>query len=273
MTVRRNDRLRADVLVTQVLKIAGSERDRRAAAWRRPERDLEQVVRRDYVRYVRRNLGYRELTEVLRLAQQVWPALNHKNLTAASQRSFPREAARMARGLGCHFQAQPFDGPDGLALRGFYVKDGETVLKRPLIYVNTAHHPAAVSSSFLHEVGHHLFSSAILGVNRPLHFFFDGGYSDHLEDPAELGADALVSIAGYPAPLARRIFAEPWNWGLVAHTGDLSEAAFSQVREHVGRRYGLKFTARISPGQKIHYLTGMIHYAKLRWALLAEYDL
>jgi hypothetical protein len=273
VAARRNGNLKADVLVTQVLESARATNGRKLAAWRQPKRDLERVVRRDYASYVRRNLGYRELTYGLKLAERVWPILNHKNLSAASEKNFPRQAGKMAHELGCHFQARPFDGPDGLALRGFYVKDAKTFLKRPLIYVNTAHHPAAVSSSFLHELGHHLFSSIIFGVEAPLHFFFDCGYADHLDNAAELGADALVSIAGYPARVARRIFAEPWNWGLVAHTGKLSEAAFSQVREHVGRRYGLDSAARIPPGQEIHYLTGMIHYAKLRWALLAEYDL
>ncbi len=273
MAPKRSSNFRADSLIAQVLESAKVRNASTLATWRKPKGDLERVVRRDYVRYLRRNLGYRELSKSLELANRVWPILNRKNLTPASEANFPRQAAKMARDLGCHLQAQPYVGPEGLALRGFYVKDAKTLLKRPLIYVNTAHHPAAVSSSFLHEVGHHLFSSAILNVDAPVHFFFDCGYAGHLEDPAELGADALVSIAGYPEPLARKIFAQPWNWGLVARTGNLSETAFSQVREHVGRRYGLNAESRIPPGQKIHYLTGMIHYAKLRWALLAEYDL
>jgi hypothetical protein len=268
----RNRDAEADVLVRRVLDSASASNRAKLAAWRHPNGDLERVVGRDYVRYLRRNLGYRELTQVIEMAEKVWPILNRKHLSPASQKDFPSQARKMATELGCHFQAQKFRGAEGLALRGFYVKDSKTFLKHPLIYVNTAHHPAAVSSSFLHEVGHHL-SSTILGLDTQLHFFYDSGYAGHLDDPAELAADALVSIAGYPAPIARRIFAQPWKWGLVAHTGKLSEAAYSQVREHVGRRYGLDSGERIPPGQKIHYLTGMIHYAKLRWALLAEYDL
>ncbi len=272
MAAGRNREVEADVLVRRVLEGAGANNRGAIAAWRRPKGDLERVVARDYVKYLRRNLGYRELREVIKAAEKVWPILNLKILPPASPKDFPSQAGRMARSLGCHFQANAFRGPEGLALRGFYVKDSKTFLKRPLIYVNTAHHPGAVSASFLHELGHHL-SSSILGFDTQLHFFYDTGYAGHLSDPAELGADALVSIAGYPAPLARKIFAQPWNWGLVARTGKLSEEAYSQVREHVGRRYGLNSNARIPPGQKIHYLTGMIHYAKLRWALLAEYDL
>jgi hypothetical protein len=36
---------------------------------------------------------------------------------------------------------------------------------------------------------------------------------------------------------------------------------------------GFDFGASLPAGQSFNYLTGMIHYAKLRWALLAEYEL
>ena len=65
-----------------------------------------------------------------------------------------------------------------------------------------------MSSTFLHEVGHHM-SSEILGEDdsAPVHFFIDADYASHLEEPAELAADVMVSIAGYPEPIARKIFA------------------------------------------------------------------
>ena len=36
---------------------------------------------------------------------------------------------------------------------------------------------------------------------------------------------------------------------------------------------GSTLMERIPANQRLHYLLGMIHYAKLRWALLAEYDM
>ncbi len=273
MTDRSYQNQAVDALIQRMLKSAQTAGRSKLAAWRKPRQDLDRVVRRDYVRYLRRNLGYREVKEILKAGGRIWPTLNREHLTAASRRQFPELAASMAAALGCHLQATPYHGRDGLALFGFYVKNAKTILKRPLIYVNTAHHPAAVSAAFLHEVGHHLTVAVLGRRDQPVHFFFDSDYAGHLSDPAELGADVLVSIAGYPAPVARRIFEQPWNWGLVARTGRLTDTTFSQVRQHVGSRYGLDFTAGIPSGQRLHYLTGMIHYAKLRWALLAEYDL
>src|SRR5258707_646548 len=42
---------------------------------------------------------------------------------------------------------------------------------------------------------------------------------------------------------------------------------------HLKKAYGFDLTERIPANQMLHYLSGMIHYAKLRWALLAEYDI
>jgi hypothetical protein len=83
----------------------------------------------------------------------------------------------------------------------------------------------------------------------------------------------MVSLAGYPRPIAQRIFETPWDWGLVARAKSLTDAALNEVRGHLRKVYGLDLMARIPPSRRLHYLAGMIHYAKLRWALLAEYDL
>src|SRR5216683_3102168 len=159
-------------------------------------------------------------------------------------------------------------------VRGFYVTSAKGMLKRPLIYINTAHHPLAVSTTICHEVGHHLSAQMFgSGADEPVHFFFDADYAGHLGDPGELAADAMVSLAGYPYPIAKKIFETPWNWGLVARAKDLTQAALAEVRGHVRRVYGFDLMERIPANQRLHYLSGMIHFAKLRWALLAEYDL
>ena len=58
-----------------------------------------------------------------------------------------------------------------------------------------------------------------------------------------------------------------------AQAKDLTEAALNQVRKHLKKAYGFDLTQQIPAPQMLHYLSGMIHYAKLRWALLAEYDI
>src|SRR5262249_15426165 len=122
--------------------------------------------------------------------------------------------------LNLHLQASPQQGPQGLALRGFYVQNKQRLIKRPIVYVNTAHHPGAISATFCHESGHHLTTAMFKPQGNEVHLFFDADYTAHLNDPLELAADVVVSLAGYPEPVARNIFASPWNWGLVAKTGE-----------------------------------------------------
>jgi hypothetical protein len=242
-------------------------------SWRNPAKDLDRLASRDYVRALRRQLSLQNVRSVISNAARVWPNLNAVQLHVLTQGQFARTARRMTADLNVHLQASPYAGPEGLALRGFYVEKTKRVLKRPLIYVNTAHHPGAVSSTFCHEIGHHLTSQLFGSPQEGVHFFFDAAYAEHLDDPIELAADVLVSLAGYPAAVAREIFARPWNWGLVAKAGRLSEEEFFTVRKHAEGRFDLDFGAPLPAKQRLNYLAGMIHYAKLRWALLAEYDL
>jgi len=262
------ERLTADILAS-----SRHADDNHLEAWRNPARDIERLSRRDYVRSLRRVLNYGTIIGILSNAQRVWPNLNQAQLNIATPRQFERRAYQMTAGLNVHLQASPYAGPEGLALRGFYVEKRRRVLKRPLIYVNTAHQPGAVSSTFCHELGHHLTSQLFGTQSEGVHFFFDADYAAHLDDPVELAADVLVSLAGYPESRARQLFATPWNWGLVARTGKLSAEVFGKVRKHAETHLGIDFSREWPANQRLNYLAGMIHYAKLRWALLAEYDL
>jgi hypothetical protein len=270
MTVQVNSEPYVEKMVARILSETYDKEAAKIAAWKKPTDDLRRLVRHDYVRSLRRNLPYREIKTLVEAYSELLPGFN-KEIVGM----LPTDRlADWATALDLHFNAAPNEGDDGLALRGFYVTRQEGMLKRPLIYVNTAHHPLAVSSTFCHEVGHHL-SSEILGEseNTPVHFFFDADYASHLEQPTELAADVMVSIAGYPEAVARKIFATPWKWGLVAKAKDLTEAALAEVRGHLKKAYGFDITEQIPANQMLHYLSGMIHYAKLRWALLAEYDI
>ncbi|MGH7950236.1 MAG: hypothetical protein ACREQF_13495 [Candidatus Binataceae bacterium] len=181
--------------------------------------------------------------------------------------------AAMAASMHLHFKAAPYRGPEGLALRGFYVDQAQNLLKRPLVYVNTAHHPVAVLATFCHEMGHHMASSMFQPVDEPVHLFVDADYASHLDDPAELAADVIVAFAAYPEPLARKIFESDGLFGgIIAQARELSEKSFEQVRKRIEGYFRLNFDVVESSEQKLRYLAGMIHFAKLRWALLGEYD-
>lgn len=258
-----------DALVEKILRRAHKVGRNEIDAWRKPQRELRELARADYVRAIRRTLDYRALCTIIDEVRKIWPQLNREQF-----RPKPLDQiAAILSDLRIHFQAAPYGGPEGMALRGFYVDQAPETLKHPLIYLNTAHHPSAVSSAFMHEMGHHVTAKVTGSAGSGVHYFFNAAHHRHLGQPAELAADALVSLAAYPEPLARKIFATPWDWGLVARADQLPDRAFARVRKHARELGGIDFGASLPPGQSFNYLTGMIHYAKLRWALLVEYEL
>ena len=258
-----------ETFVNEILANASADGALELSAWRKPEKAFHRLTQRDYVRDLRRNLSYRQLRTLLEAVDETLPRLNREPLDLMPI----KQQAQLAAQLGLHFKAAPHTDSEGLALRGFYVNKLQEVLKRPLIYVNTAHPPVVVSTTFCHELGHHFAADILEPRHQKVHLFFDADYSEHLSDPAELAADVLVSLAGYPRPVASKIFPQTMDWRLVASTRSLSDAAFSEIRAHLKKVYGFDLSAGISPRQTLNHLAGVIHYAKLRWALLAEYDI
>ncbi|MGD0074916.1 MAG: hypothetical protein ABSD31_11325 [Candidatus Binataceae bacterium] len=267
--VARQPESNIESFVSEILAKASATGALELSAWRKPEKAFRRLIQRDYVRDLRRNLSYRQLLTLLEAVDATLPRLNREPLNLMPV----NEQAQLAARLGLHFKAAPHTDTDGLALRGFYVNKTREVLKRPLIYVNTAHPPVVVSTTFCHELGHHFAGDILRPRHQEVQLFFDADYAKHLSDPSELAADVLVSLAGYPRPLASKLFAEAWDWGLVARAKNLPDAVFSEVNAHLKKVYGFDLRAGISPRQKLNHLAGVIHYAKLRWALLAEYDI
>ncbi len=245
-------------------------KDKRMAAWNKPKADLRRLLKQDYVASLRRGLNYAQVRALFQAFQEIFPKFNIRSLAMMRDADFQALAER----LRVHLNASPYVEDDGLALRGFYMTESPGLLNRPLIFVNTAHHRLAAMTTFVHELGHHVASRMLNLESAPVHFFIDAAYADHLTDPGELAADIVVSLAGYPETTARKIFTTPWNWGLVARAENLTEAALTEVRRHLKKAYDFDLPMeQMSEERRLHYLTGMIHYAKLRWALLAEYDL
>jgi hypothetical protein len=269
MTAKSRALSDVDRLIDRTLKSVSGEGAEKIKRWKRPGGDMRRLVKCDYVRGLRKGLTYSQVKALEVAFDQIFPGFNSQPIGMKSISGF----TKIATNLRFHLKASPYTGSAGLALRGFYVAPSCEILKRPLIYVNTAHHPLAVSATFCHELGHHVSSELFGASGQAVHFFFDADYLSHLEDPPELAADVVVSLAGYPKAIAQRIFETPWNWGLVARAKNLTDAALNEVRVHLRQVYGFDLMERLPASQRLHYLSGMIHYAKLRWALLAEYDL
>jgi hypothetical protein len=237
--------------------------------WRQPLRDLEKLIRRDYNKALRENVGRSEVLALIAAATRLWPRLNREKLSLPSKAEFSAISKRLSLNLSIRECRER----DGMALRGFYVRSIDEVAKDRqkggLIYLNTAHHPAAVGATFCHEIGHHLALGVLRHVgNRPAHFFFDAAYSSHLDDPVELTADVLVSLAAYPKSAARQMLGNE-----VAAIPDLSGRNLDRLLDYLKTGWGIDFGGPRQPRHHLIYLAGMVHYAKLRRALLTEYQI
>jgi hypothetical protein len=252
-------------LATEILAASGKA-GHPSVASRNLTREIKSLARRDYGLSLRKSLGRREVQQIVAEARKmVWPHLNREPLRLVT----PREFTRLWSSLGVDFRLANLGGPQGLALMGFYAgKVGPS--RRPLIYVNTAHHPAAVGVAFSHEMGHHLTAKLFASRNDHAHYLTYTSYEEHLDDQAELAADSLVSLGAFPGEIAREMFvskAKP------SERAKPDEPVFTRVSNYVQRRYGFNLDARLPAHKKLPYLAGMIHYANLRRALLNEYDI
>ena len=230
--------------------------------------EVHSLSMREYGPSVRGIFGRGELEGLISEARrQVWPHLNQQPLRLAS----PREFQEAWSPLGIEFRMAKLRSPRGMALLGFYVGKSP-VSKRPLICVNTAHHRAAMSATFAHEMGHHLTAS-LFGFQKdegPHHMGYSG-YSFHLDDPPELAADIFVSLGIFPQKVARQCFAqtrsESGGIGVTSSTGIMGAVA------HVANKYGFNGDPSLPQENRVQYLAGVLHYAKLRKALFDEFDL
>jgi len=232
--------------------------------------EIRFLEQHDYGRPLRRALGRAEVRAIVAEARgTVWPHLNDESVRLVS----PDEFTRFWSGLGVQFRLAKLRGAEGLALLGFYVrKMGGS--KLPLICVNTAHHPAAVGAAFSHEMGHHLIGRLFDSRKDHARFLTYTSYGEHLDDPEELAADVLVSLGVFPAPIARKMFMQSEKGILPKDpAGEISSAVSDSVLKHFELRYGLNFDEPLPSAKKLQYLAALIHFAKLRRALLTEYGI
>jgi len=257
-----------DVLASEVVK--ASNGSRASMASRSASAEIHSLERHDYARPLRRSLGRSEVREIIGEARSyVWPRLNDESVRLVS----PSEFTRLWSGLGVQFQVAKLSGSEGIALLGFYVREmGRSRL--PLICVNTAHHPAAIGAAFSHEMGHHLIGRLFDSRKGQAQLLTYTAYADHLSDSEELAADVLVSLGVFPEAIARRIFLEPRKRRKSKlTTAELPDSVSTTVLEYFEGRFGLSFGAHLSSPKKLQYLAAVVHFSKLRRALLTEYDI
>lgn len=246
--------------IDEILSFAKSRSQ--PASGRKAEDYCRAIARRDYDAAVKRHFDRGQLNRMLKEVRKFLPTLNSQIYRITDL----RRLSGIADQFGVVLQARAFPGSDGAGFRGFYVNEAE-VLKRPLICVNTAAHPATVAAAFWHEIGHHLTdqfwgSSVGTAMSRM-------NYRDLLSDPKEIAADMVRVLGGYPRPTAIRLFGGEDMEVLRRDPDALVAKAISHVRAVMGFDFQNRFTQR----DNFYYLGGMIHTAKLRTTLLSEYGI
>jgi len=122
-----------------------------------------------------------------------------------------------------------------------------------------------VAATFGHELGHYFYGS-IVGENGPMTAFMEGTFGAHLNEEHELFADALVTLAAYSADQIKQISA------IGKHKPGNSDNILQRVHkayESIGPRLKIDLAQeRISTSWRVSYLTSMIHFYKLRCAIL-----
>src|SRR5579863_5813787 len=164
--------------------------------------EIARLWSREYGKALRGVLSRAELREVVSVAKRkAWPHLNEDAVRLGSMRQF----AERASALGADFRIAKMPWTSGLAVFGFYLGSDSGLNNRPLICLNGAHHPAAVATAFLHEVGHHVTAKLFSTRNETVQLSKQTGYEAHLSDVRELAADVLVSLGMYPRNIAAKL--------------------------------------------------------------------
>jgi len=250
--------------VRELSNVGRAARGDKAAGFAHLKAETAGIIRQNYGEALRHCLSRWEVREIAKEGKtRVWPGLNQDPVTLVS----PHEFVRRWSSLGVDFKFASLPRKEGLSLLGFYLDKIDRVRMRPLIFVNTAHHPAVVGLALDHEMGHHLTSQVFADSERP-HLLSQTGFDEHLAAPAELAADTLVSLGMFPAPIARKLFGSS---NRMVRSNELSDLEVARLLEYLASRYGFRLGDIRGVKKRYQALAGLIHYTKLRRALLDEY--
>jgi hypothetical protein len=96
------------------------------------------------------------------------------------------------------------------------------------------------------------------------------GYEAHLNDPRELAADVLVSLGVYPRNIASKLFESERDRRIPNADENVKSPSAAKAVLGTARRYGLDFES-LPERKRLQYQAGLIHFTRLRQALLEEY--
>jgi hypothetical protein len=251
-------------LVRELSNVGRVARANRVAGSAELKAEVAGIIRKDYGKALRQCLSRWEVREIADEGKtRVWPSLNRDPVTLVSPHEFVRRWSSF--GVDFKFASLPWKG--GLSLLGFYVNKIDQVRMRPLIFVNTAHHPGVVGLALDHEMGHHLTSQMFAATERA-HLLSQTGFDEHLAEPAELAADTLVSLGFLPVPIARKLFDGAKR---SVRPNELPDATWAKLLEYIASRYDVRFDQIRGVNKRYQALATLVHYTKLRRALLDEY--
>jgi len=231
----------------------------------------DEITHRAYGHSLRNCVSRPEVREIVRGFREAVPRLNREPIRFGSMKELCARAAIMSECLGADFRVGNMSWPSGLALWGFYLSRGSGLQERALICVNAAHHRTAVAMAFAHELGHHV-AERVFGTRAhlpyPLRYT---GFESHLDNPLELAADIGVSLALYPRNAARKIFPE-----VARETKETAEqrlgSATRAAADDVWHQTGLD-RASLTTQKRVQYRDGLIHFTRLRQALIHQYGI
>jgi len=231
--------------------------------------DLKKVLAADYreVPGLPRKPLLRELSKVVETEIK-----SHRDIWQSSWNN-PGCFTDWAREIGTReieVRAEPYLSGAGLSLRGFFCRTALGDKAKFVIFLNTAHHPGAVAATFGHELGHYIYG-ALVHETASMTAFMEGAFANHLLAEHELFADSLVALSAYSRDQIKTIGrldqVEPGK-------SDTFFKRIQKVNEAIGRGYNLDLAReRLTPPWRVCYLTSMIHFFKLRCALMETTDL
>jgi hypothetical protein len=253
--------------VAQILATFDFEEGGRDAHWRAQLRDLRRILAADYRGVVRKfdDAGLLPVSRLVRAARRHFPEFNER-LT-----KFDAAARAQIDSLGINLRMEEY--PQWRPLRAFYHCDKS---RGCLIWLNLAHPAGAVAASLGHELGH-WYRERLLGspTERATIGFFNSDFAAHLTHADELFADLFPVLAAYPTAIAQRVFPTGGWRKAITKVAQLDRATLARLRAHLRSNYGLDAVERLTldPPRRLYYLTSMLHFARLRWALLEEFGL
>ena len=258
------DRTELDDLVAQVLAAFDLEECERDARWRGQLRDLRRILAADYREVVERfyRSGLLPVRSFISDVARDFPGFNVQPI------KFEASVHDTVARLGIRLRLQGYG--QRLALRGFYHREPGA---GSVIWVNLAQHPGAVTASLAHEMGH-WYRERLLGrsADRASIAFFNANFAGHLRRPDELFADLFVVLGAYPTALAEQIFPTGGWRRAVKRVTQLDRRTLVRLRQHLSVNYGFDAHRRDAQQvpRRVYYVTSMLHFARLRSALLQE---